>query len=75
LDAVPVVVIAEGKPRHPYMKENLSQWHELQRELAGLSSAGRLVIAANSAHFIHRTEPALILDAVKDVVSSARAGR
>jgi pimeloyl-ACP methyl ester carboxylesterase len=75
LDALPVVVIAEGMPRHPYMKENLSQWHELQRELAGLSSAGRLVIAENSAHFIHRTEPALILEAVKDAVNTARAGR
>ena len=75
LDALPAVVIAEGKPRHPYMKDNLPQWHELQRQLAGLSSAGRLVIAENSAHFIHRTEPELILDAVKDVVNSARAGR
>lgn len=72
---LPVVVIAEGKPRHPYMQENLARWHELQQELANLSSAGRLVVAANSAHFIHRTEPELILKAVRNVVDSARADR
>jgi len=32
-------------------------------------------ILENSAHFIHRTEPELILGAVKDVVNSVRAGR
>lgn len=72
LGDLPLVVIAEGKPRHPYMKENLALWHDLQRELATLSSNGRLVIAENSAHFIHRTEPDLILDAVTDVVDAAR---
>jgi pimeloyl-ACP methyl ester carboxylesterase len=73
LGNMPLVVIAEGEPRHPYMKENLAKWHELQRELAGLSTRGRLVIAENSAHFIHRTEPELILSAVREVVESARA--
>jgi pimeloyl-ACP methyl ester carboxylesterase len=73
LGDLPVVVIAEGKPRHPYMQENLARWHELQQELANLSSTGRLVIATNSAHFIHRTEPELILKAVSDVVDSVRA--
>jgi pimeloyl-ACP methyl ester carboxylesterase len=72
LGNMPLVVIAEGNPRHPYMKANLATWHELQRELAALSTRGRLVIAENSAHFIHRTEPELILDAVREVVDSAR---
>jgi hypothetical protein len=69
---LPVIVIAEGKPRHPYMQENLALWHELQRELAQLSSQGQLVIAANSAHFIHRTEPEIILKAVSELVAAAR---
>ena len=75
LGNLPVIVIAEGKPRHPYMQENLAQWQELQQELAGLSSEGRLVIVSNSAHFIHRSEPEIILQAVNDVVASVRAGR
>jgi pimeloyl-ACP methyl ester carboxylesterase len=72
LGNLPVVVIAEGKPRHPYMQENLALWHELQQELASLSSNGRLVIAAESAHFIHRTEPDVILRAVKEVIDAGR---
>ena len=75
LGDVPLVVIAEGAPRHPYMKENLGKWHELQRGLAALSTDGRFVVAENSAHFIHKTEPELILKAVTDVVEAARADR
>jgi pimeloyl-ACP methyl ester carboxylesterase len=74
LGDIPLVVIAEGKPRHPYMIENLALWHELQRELAALSTDGKLVIAANSAHFIHRTEPELIVNAVNEVVDAVRGG-
>jgi pimeloyl-ACP methyl ester carboxylesterase len=73
LGDMPLVVIAEGNPRHPYMKENLAKWHELQGELAALSTRGRLVIAQNSAHFIHRTEPGLIVNAARDVVREVRA--
>jgi pimeloyl-ACP methyl ester carboxylesterase len=73
LGDIPLVVIAEGKPRHPYMVENLKLWHQLQQEVADLSTRGRLVIAAESAHFIHRTEPELILNAVHGVVEAARA--
>ncbi len=74
LGNLPVVVIAEGKPRHPYLQENLTLLHTLQKELAGLSSDGQFIIAENSAHFIHRTEPELILKAVSDVVAAARSG-
>ena len=71
---LPLVVIAEGKPRHPYMRDNLARWHELQQDLANLSTRGTLVIAENSAHFVHRTEPELILRAVEEVLRSVRAG-
>ncbi len=74
LGNLPVVVIAEGKPRHPYLQENLALLHTLQKELAGLSSDGQFIIAENSAHFIHRTEPELILKAVSNVVAAARSG-
>jgi pimeloyl-ACP methyl ester carboxylesterase len=74
LGDLPVIVIAEGAPRHPYLKENLALLHELQREIAGLSTDGRFVIAGKSAHFIHRTEPDLILQAAQDVVEAVRSG-
>jgi pimeloyl-ACP methyl ester carboxylesterase len=75
LGALPVIVIAEGKPRHPYMQQNLALWHTLQQELADLSSDGQLVIAEHSAHFIHRSEPELILRAVENVTAAARANQ
>ena len=75
LGDMPLVVIAQGKPRNPYMQKNLAQWHELQRELAGLSTNGRLAIAGNSAHDIHHTEPELIVNAAHEVVSAVRAAR
>lgn len=73
LGNLPVVVIAEGAPRHPYLQENLALFHELQEELANLSTDGLFVVAQDSAHFIHRTEPELILQAVREVVDAARS--
>jgi pimeloyl-ACP methyl ester carboxylesterase len=75
LGDMPLVVIAEGGPTFPYMVDNLAQWHALQQELADLSTDGHLVIAKKSAHFIHRSEPELILEAVRDVVAAVRSGQ
>jgi pimeloyl-ACP methyl ester carboxylesterase len=69
---LPLVVISEGKPNNPFMQERFGTWLELQDELAHLSTRGRRVIATRSAHAIHRTEPELILDAVRGVVDAAR---
>jgi pimeloyl-ACP methyl ester carboxylesterase len=75
LGNLPLIVIAEGAPRHPYLIEHLAKWHELQRELSELSTDGRLVIAEKSAHFVHRTEPELILNSVNQVIEAVRTGR
>jgi pimeloyl-ACP methyl ester carboxylesterase len=74
LGNLPLIVIAEGKPRNPYMQENLALWHDLQRELANLSTDGRFVVAKESAHFIHRSEPEVVLKAVSEVVDAVRTG-
>ncbi len=54
------------------MQANLRTWFDLQEELAHLSTNGRHVVATQSAHAIHRSEPELIVDAVQQVVSAAR---
>jgi hypothetical protein len=54
------------------MRERLATWSALQDELAHLSSRGRHVVATQSAHAIHRTEPELIVEAVREVVAQAR---
>jgi pimeloyl-ACP methyl ester carboxylesterase len=74
LGDLPVVVIAEGKPNNPFMQEKLALWHELQLELKNLSSNARFVVASNSAHAIHRSEPQVILEALNSVINSIRSG-
>jgi pimeloyl-ACP methyl ester carboxylesterase len=74
LGALPLVVISEGKPDDPFMQQHLKTWFDLQEELAHLSTNGRHIVAAQSAHVIHRTEPDLIFNAVREVVGSARNG-
>lgn len=72
LGDIPLIVLSEGKPDIPFMQERLSQWFALQDELAHLSTRGRHIVATQSAHAIHRTEPGLIVDAVRQVVEAAR---
>jgi pimeloyl-ACP methyl ester carboxylesterase len=69
---LPLVVLSEGRPNIPFMRERLATWSALQDELAHLSSHGRHVVATHSAHAIHRTEPELIVEAVREVVAQAR---
>ena len=73
LGNIPLIVLSEGKPNNPFMQEHIQTWFQLQEELAHLSTNGRHIVATQSAHAIHRTEPDLILDAVREVVSAARS--
>ncbi len=47
-------------------------WQDLQRELAGLSSTGTLVVAAQAGHYIQNDEPELVVDAILKLVDQAR---
>lgn len=72
LGSLPLIVLSEGKPDDDFMKANLRTWFKLQDELARLSTRGRHVVAEQSAHNIHRTEPELIVSAVREVVQAVR---
>jgi pimeloyl-ACP methyl ester carboxylesterase len=73
LGNIPLVVLSEGKPNIQFMQERIENWFKLQDELAHLSTNGRHIVATQSAHAIHRTEPDLIFNAVHDVVTEVRA--
>lgn len=47
-------------------------WLALQRDLAGRSSEGRLIVAEKSGHYVHYEEPGLVVQAIRDVVTAAR---
>ena len=73
LGDLPLVVITGAKPvaeLEAYLEAKLV----LQRELAALSSRSRHVMAEQSEHAIHGTEPALFVGAVLDVVDAVREG-
>ncbi|MGM0791417.1 MAG: alpha/beta fold hydrolase [Bacillota bacterium] len=64
---VPLIVLSAGKKAH-YSAESQALWNEMQRELLEISSQGELVIAENSAHYIQRDEPEVIMDAVRKLI-------
>ncbi|OGO43963.1 MAG: hypothetical protein A2W37_02210 [Chloroflexi bacterium RBG_16_63_12] len=47
-------------------------WQELQADLAGLSSNGKLVVAEKGGHGIPVDQPALVVDAIRQVVETVR---
>lgn len=68
--AIPVVVITAGIPWLPdqSMRE---PWRASHEELARAQGA-RLVVAEQSTHLIARTQPELVIDAVKSVLAAMR---
>jgi pimeloyl-ACP methyl ester carboxylesterase len=72
-----IVLTASSTATDPMIPEaqraEASRIHqELQRELTGLSTRSRQVIAASAGHNIQREEPQLIVDAVLEVVKQLR---
>ena len=47
-------------------------WAEAQRRQAALSTNGQLIVAAGSGHAIHWEQPALVIDAVRQVIADVR---
>jgi pimeloyl-ACP methyl ester carboxylesterase len=57
----------------PEQQQEVNRIHqELQRELSGISTRSRQVIATKAGHNIQREEPQLVIDAVLDVVKQVR---
>ena len=78
---IPLVVLSHGRRMTAHDAPGITDeqatrldavWSELQRDLANRSSQGRLVIARRSEHFVQTDEPALVIDAIREVVVAAR---
>jgi len=61
-------VLTRGKLAKPD-DPNEQIWLELQNELATRSPHSTQTIATGSGHYIHREQPALVIDAVKRVIA------
>lgn len=77
LGDLPLLVLSQGKPPADDQLEGLSRqqadnlvlrWHELQQELAALSTDSRRVIAMESGHLIHLEQPDLLISEVGRLV-------
>lgn len=58
----PLIVLEHGIPHEPV-------WHKMQLDLASRSPQGRLITATNSKHYIQKMQPALVIDATREVLS------
>jgi pimeloyl-ACP methyl ester carboxylesterase len=57
----------------PEVVAQIAQIHdEFQEKLAGLSTQGKLIIAAESGHLIPIDQPDLVIDAIREMVERAR---
>lgn len=65
---IPLIVLSGTKhgSAGPISEE---KWQEWQQDLARLSPRGRLLLAHKSGHFIQKTEPDLINDAIREVLA------
>jgi pimeloyl-ACP methyl ester carboxylesterase len=81
LGDLPLLVVSQGKAPadhelQGYTREQadelMRRWDELQRELAGLSTISRRVIASNSGHMVHLEQPELIVSEVTALVDQVQ---
>jgi pimeloyl-ACP methyl ester carboxylesterase len=70
LGSMPLVVIA-AKASMAY----IPNWPTAQRELAALSTRGRLVVADKSSHAIHLDQPGIVIDGIAEVLAKVRSVR
>jgi pimeloyl-ACP methyl ester carboxylesterase len=80
----PLVVLTRGTPfdgggdaeTDRQAAEYSRVWvHEMQAQLARLSTRGRQVVVENAGHGIPEEAPGAVADAVREVVAAVRAGR
>lgn len=76
LGALPLAVLSRGlADAQPFLSDeenarNEREWRALQARLVALSSRGRQVIATGSGHAIQKTEPQLVVDAIRGVMAA-----
>lgn len=64
---VPLIVLSAGKKAH-YSKKSQDLWNEMQKDLLEISTNGELVIAKNSAHFIQKDEPEVVISVIRKMI-------
>jgi pimeloyl-ACP methyl ester carboxylesterase len=66
---IPVAILSAGNKTH-YTEETQEIWHDLQREMAAISTRSKFMIAANSSHYIHQDEPEFVINTILEMIKS-----
>jgi pimeloyl-ACP methyl ester carboxylesterase len=76
---IPLYVLSRGPQKLPANGLTQEQWDQLQeihradqQDLASRSTNGKLIVAEKSGHFIHRDQPDIVIDAIRNVVEMAQ---
>ncbi|WP_054707694.1 alpha/beta hydrolase [Bacillus sp. JCM 19041] len=64
---LPLAVLSAGKKAY-YDQKAQRLWHELQKETGEISDNTTFIVAKESAHYIQRDEPELVVKAIKAIV-------
>ncbi len=83
LEDTPLQVLVAGRYEYPSwcslsaeQQQELHQaWLQRQTQLARLSSQGILTVAENSGHWLQLDQPALVVEAIRQIVERARQSR
>ncbi len=68
----PLIVIEHTPGTWPKQYEPIQPvWHDLQEDLASRSPDGKLETAPHSGHYIQRTQPELVIEAIREVYREA----
>lgn len=72
LQPMPLFVLTAGQPTDPAamppdwpLEEEARIWNELHEDLAGLVPGGRRMVAEQSGHYIHQSQPVLVVEAIR----------
>lgn len=78
LGDLPLIVLSHGLPDSGSGVEGTEQsqfereWMKMQKELAGLSSNSKLMIAEKSGHYIQLDQPELVIESILEHVQASR---
>lgn len=67
---VPLIVVTATRHQPALFPE--TEWQALQKDRVGISPRGRQALAEKSGHFVHHDQPALVVEAIREVVAEAR---
>ena len=77
LGDIPLIVLTATEVMAPPQFEDIARkrqkiFQDCQTEIAGLSTNGRQIFVDNARHYIHRSQPQAVIDAVRELVQTAR---